>query len=92
MVVRAIKRLFGKSHEGPAAVSPEQAEIRLKGLKAKVTKNKSEVKRLTSEMNLARNSTPDRKAEVKTRLRELETERKEMLREMKTLHKRLPKK
>ena len=92
MVVRALKRLFGGSHEGPAAVSPEQAELRLKGLKARVVKNKSEAKRISSSMNLARNVSAEKKAETKARLKELEAERKEMLKEMKALHKRLPKK
>lgn len=92
MVVRAIKRLFGRSHEGPAIVSPEQAELRLKGLKGRVVKNKSETKRLTSELNLGRNVTVERKSAAKARLKVLDAERKELLREMKALHKRLPKK
>ena len=92
MVLRALKRLFGGSHEGPAAVSPEQAELRLKGLKARVVKNKNEAKRLSSAVNLGKNVTADKKADTKTRLKELEAERKELLREMKALHKRLPKK
>jgi Tfp pilus assembly protein PilN len=91
MVIRAIKRLFGGS-EGPAGLSPEQAEIRMKGLKAQLTKNKSEAKRLTSEVNLAKNVTAARKAEVKARVKELETDRKEIVRQMKALQKRLPKK
>jgi hypothetical protein len=91
MVIRAIKRLFGGS-EGPAGLSPEQAEIRMKGLKAQLTKNKSETKRLSSELNLAKNLTSDRKAEGKARLKELESERKDVLRQMKALQKRLPKK
>jgi len=92
VVIRAIRKLFGKSHEGPAGMSPDQAEIRLKGLKAQLTKNKSEAKRLTSDLNLSRNVTADKKAAGKTRLKELDNERKEILREMKALHKRLPKK
>lgn len=91
VVIRAIKRLFGGS-EGPAGISPEQAEIRMKGLKAQLTKNKSEAKRLTSELNLAKNVGADRKAEAKARLKELEDERKGILKEMKSLQKRLPKK
>jgi hypothetical protein len=92
VVIRAIKRLFGKGHEGPAGMSPEQAEVRLKGLKAQLTKNKSETKRISSSLNLAKNITPDKKAEGKARLKELDVERKEILREMKALHRRLPKK
>lgn len=92
MVFHAIKRLFGGSHEGPAGISPEQAELRLKALKARVAKNKSEAKRVYSEIEKTKNLTPERKAEGKARLKELETERKEMLRQMKGLHKRLPKK
>lgn len=91
MVIRAIKRLFGGS-EGPAGLSPEQAEVRLKGLKSQLVKNKSEAKRLTSEVNLSKNISADRKAESKDRLKELEAERKEIMREMKALQKRLPKK
>ncbi|MEA3198887.1 MAG: hypothetical protein QOE90_315 [Thermoplasmata archaeon] len=91
MVIRAIKRLFGGS-EGPAGMSPEQAEIRLKGLKAQLTKNKSEAKRLSSESNLAKNLSAEKKAANKARLKELESERKDVLREMKALQKRLPKK
>lgn len=90
-VFRAIKRLFG-GHEGPANVSPEQAEIRLKALKARVAKNKSEAKRVYSELEKSKHVTPERKAEGKARLKELEVERKELLREMKGLHRRLPKK
>jgi hypothetical protein len=91
VVIRAIKRLFG-GHEGPSSVSPEQAEIRLKGLKAKLVKNKSETKRLTSEVNKAKHLSADQKATHKARLKELETERKDLTREMKSLHKRIPKK
>lgn len=88
---RAIKRLFGGSHEGPAGVSPEQAEIRLKALKARLAKNKGEAKRVYSEIEKSKTITPERKAEGKARLRELETERKDIVKEMKGLHKRLPK-
>ena len=91
MVIDRLKRLFG-GHEGPSSVSPEQAEIRLKALKARLMKNKSEAKRLHSEVERAKHLSPDQKAEHKARLKELETERKEMLRDMKGLHKRLPKK
>jgi hypothetical protein len=90
-VFRVFKRLFGSGHEGPAAVSPEQAEIRLKALKAKLAKNKSEAKRVYSEIEKTKNLSPDRKAEGKARLKELEAERKDLVREMKALHKRLPK-
>lgn len=92
MVIRHIKRLFGKSHEGPAGVSPDQAELRLKALKARLAKNKSEAKRISSEVEKAKHLAPDKRAEHKARLRELETDRKEILAEMKGLHKRLPKK
>ena len=91
MVFRAIKRLFGGSHEGPAGVSPEQAELRLKGLKARLAKNKGEAKRVYSELEKTKNLSPERKVEGKARLKELETERKEIVREMKGLHRRLPK-
>ncbi|HEX2022987.1 MAG TPA: hypothetical protein VHH36_09740 [Candidatus Thermoplasmatota archaeon] len=91
MVFRAIRRIFGKSHEGPAGVSPDQAEIRLKALKARLAKNKSEAKRLYSEVEKTKNLSPERKAEAKTRLKALETDRKEILAEMKALHRRLPK-
>lgn len=91
MVIRAIKRLFGGS-EGPAGLSPEQAEIRLKGLKSQLTKNRSEAKRLSSESNLAKNITAEKKAANKARLKELDAERKDIVREMKALQKRLPKK
>ena len=91
-VLKAIKRLFGSGHQGPAGVSPEQAEIRLKALKARLAKNKSEAKRVYSEIEKTKNLSPDRKAEGKARLKELETERKDIVREMKGLHKRLPKK
>lgn len=91
VVFRAIKRLFGGSHEGPAGVSPEQAELRIKALKARLSKNKGEAKRVYSEMEHAKSMTPERKAEGKARLKELDHERKDILREMKGLHKRLPK-
>ena len=91
MVFRAIKRLFGGSHEGPAGVSPEQAELRLKALKARLAKNKSEAKRVYSEVEKAKNLSPERKAEGKARLKELEAERKDIVRDMKGLHRRLPK-
>ena len=92
VVLNALRRIFGKSHEGPAGVSPEQAEIRLKALKGQLTRNKSESKRLSSEVEKARHMTPEQKATHKARLKELETERKEYVREMKALHKRIPKK
>ena len=92
MVLRAIKRFFGKSHEGPAGMSPEQAEIRLKGLKAQLVKNKSEAKRLSSTNELSKNLTADKKADGKARLKALDVERKEIVRDMKALHKRIPKK
>lgn len=92
MVIRHIKRLFGGSHEGPATTSPEQAELRLKAVKARVAKNKSEAKRLSSEVEKAKHLDPATKAAHKARLKVLEDERKEMVREMKALHKRLPKK
>lgn len=91
VVIDRIKRLFG-GHQGPSNVSPEQAEIRLKGLKARLVKNKGETKRLSSEVNKAKHLSADQKAKHKSRLKELETERKDLLREMKALHKRLPKK
>ena len=91
MVFHRIRRLFGRGHEGPAGVSPEQAELRLKALKARLAKNKSEAKRVYSEIEKTKNLAPERKAEGKARLKELETERKEMVREMKALHRRLPK-
>lgn len=73
-------------------MSPEQAEIRLKSLKGQLTKNKGEAKRLSSEVERAKHLEPATKAAHKTRLKVLESERKEILREMKGLHKRLPKK
>lgn len=91
VVFRAIRRIFGKSHEGPAAVSPDEAEIRLKALKGRLTKNKNEAKRVHTEIEKSRTMTPERKAEAKARLKELESERKEILAEMKSLHRRLPK-
>ena len=91
MVIDRIKRLFG-GHEGPSSVSPEQAEIRLKALKGRLTKNKGEAKRLTSEVNKAKHLSPEQKATHKARLKALEAEKKELVKEMKGLHKRLPKK
>lgn len=91
MVIDKIKRLFG-AHDGPVNVSPEQAEIRLKSLKGRLTKNKSEAKRLSSEVEKAKHLDPATKAAHKARLKELESERKDILKEMKALHKRLPKK
>lgn len=92
MVFKAIRRIFGSSHEGPASVSPEQAEIRLKALKARLAKNKSEAKRRSSEVEKVKHLAPETKAEHKARLKALEDEKKEIVREMKALHKRLPKK
>lgn len=92
MVLNAIRRIFGRSHEGPAAVSPEQADIRLKALKAKLAKNKSEAKRLSSQVEKSPLLKPETKAAHKARLAELEGERKDIVREMKILRKRLPKK
>lgn len=91
VVFRAIKRLFGGSHEGPAGISPEQAELRLKALKARLAKNKSEAKRVYSEVEKSKAMTPERRAEGKARLKELESDRKDILRDMKALHRRLPK-
>lgn len=92
MVLDRIRRIFGRSHTGPATVSPEQAELRLKALKARLAKNKSEAKRLFSQTEKSPNVTPEKKAENKARLKQLETERKEYLAEMKALRRRLPKK
>lgn len=91
MVIDRIKSFFG-GHKGPSSVSPEQAEIRLKSLKGTLTKNKGEAKRLSSEVERAKHLDPATKAQHKARLKTLESERKEILREMKALHKRLPKK
>lgn len=91
MVFNSIKRLFGGGR-GPVGVTPEQAEIRMKALRGQVTKNKGEAKRLYTEVERAKHLSPETKAAHKARLKELETERKAMLREMKALHKRLPKK
>lgn len=88
---RTLKRIFSRGHEGPAGVSPEQAEIRLKALKGRLSKNKGEAKRLYSEVEKTKNLSPERKAEAKARLKALEDERKEILREMKGLQKRVPK-
>lgn len=90
VVFRALKRLFG-GHEGPANVSPEQAEIRLKALKGRLAKNKSDAKRLYSETEKTKNLSPERKAENKAKLKVLEDERSDILRDMKGLRKRLPK-
>jgi hypothetical protein len=91
VVIRAIKRLFG-GHAGPSNVSPEQAEIRLKALKGQLTRNKTEAKRLFTEVERAKHLSPETKASHKARLKELEAEKKTIVREMKALHKRLPKK
>lgn len=91
MVFDSIKRLFG-GDRGPVGVTPEQAEIRMKALKGQVMKNKGEAKRLHTEVERAKHLSPEQKAAHKSRLRELESERKEMLRQMKALHKRIPKK
>jgi len=87
----AITRLFG-GNRGPVGVTPEQAEIRLKALKGQLMKNKGEAKRLHTEVERAKHLSPEQKTAHKARLRKLESERKEMLREMKALHRRLPKK
>lgn len=92
VVLNALRRIFGRSHAGPAAVSPEQADIRLKSLKAKLVKNKGEAKRLSSLVEKQATLKPETKAQHKARLVELERERKDIVREMKGLHKRLPKK
>lgn len=92
MVLHRIKRLFGRGHEGPASVSPEEAELRLKGLKGRLARNKTESKRLFSEVQKAKHLAPETKAAHKARLKELETEKKEIVAEMKGLQRRLPKK
>ncbi|MFA5862493.1 MAG: hypothetical protein WDA16_12440 [Candidatus Thermoplasmatota archaeon] len=90
MVIRAIKRLFG-GNEGPG-MSPEQAELRLKALKGQLVRNKGEAKRLHTEVERAKHLSPEQKTAHKARLKELEAQRKPILKEMKSLHKRLPKK
>lgn len=92
VVLNALKRIFGKSHEGPAAVSPAEAEIRLKALKAQLAKNKAEAKRLSSAVEKNPTLSAEQKASHKQRLRQLEADRKPIVAEMKVLHKRLPKK
>lgn len=91
MVLHRLRRLFG-GHTGPASVSPEEAEIRLKALKGRLAKNKSEAKRLFSEVEKAKNLDPAVKAQHKARLKELDAEKKEILSDMKGLQKRLPRK
>ena len=91
MVFNSIKRLFGGG-SGPVGITPEQAEIRMKALKGQVMKNKGEAKRLHTEVERAKHLSPETKAAHKARLKELESERKGYIREMKALHKRLPKK
>lgn len=92
VVLHRIKRLFGRGHQGPAGVSPEEAEVRLKGLKGRLMKNKTESKRLFSEVEKAKSLAPEQKAAHKKRLKELEAEKKEILADMKALQRRLPKK
>lgn len=92
MVLHRIKRLFGRGHEGPAGVSPEDAERQLKALKARLAKNKSESKRLFSEVEKSKHLDPDKKAEHKARLKALDVEKKEIVSQMKSLQRRLPKK
>lgn len=90
MVIRAIKRLFG-GHEGPSSVSPEQAELRLKALKGQLTKVKGEAKRLHTQLEQQKLS-PETKASHKARMKELDAEKKEIVREMKAMQRRVPKK
>lgn len=92
VVLHRLRRFFTRAHEGPAGVPPEQAEIRLKSLKGQLVKNKNEAKRLASEVNKAKHLDAGTKAAHKERLKLLETERKDIVREMKALHRRLPKK
>ena len=92
VVLHRIKRLFGRGHQGPASVSPEEAEVRLKGLKGRLMKNKTESKRLFSELERAKHLDPGQKAAHKARLKELDAEKKDILSDMKALQKRLPKK
>jgi hypothetical protein len=90
VVFNAIKRLFGGDRA--VGVTPEQAEIRMKALKGQLMKNKGEAKRLYTEVERAKHLSPETKASHKARLKTLDSERKGILREMRSLQKRLPKK
>lgn len=90
VVLKAFKRMFSRSKEG-SSVSANEAELRLKALKARLAKNKSEAKRVYSELEKTKNLSADRKAEGKARLRALEAERKDIVSEMKGMRRRLPK-
>lgn len=92
MVIKSLKRIFGRSHQGPASVSAEQAEVRLKALKGQLARNKSEAKRLFSEVEKSKHMSPEQKAAHRARLKELDREKDGLVKEMKAMQRRLPKK
>ena len=82
--------MLTRGKEG-GSVSPEQAEMRLKALKGQLAKNKSEAKRLFSEVEKSKHMSAEQKAEHKARLKELDAEKSDLLKEMKAMQRRLPK-
>lgn len=90
MVFDALRRMLSRGKEG-GSVSAEQAEMRLKALKAQLVKNKSEAKRLFSENQKSASISVERKAANKARLKELDREKADILKEMKAMQRRLPK-
>lgn len=73
-------------------MSAAQAEMRLKALKAQLAKNKSEAKRLFSENEKSKTTSAEKKAANKARLKELDREKSDLVKEMKAMQRRIPKK
>lgn len=90
LVIDKLRRMLGRGKEG-ASVSAEQAEMRLKALKGQLVKNKSEAKRLFSENEKTKTLSPEKKAANKARLKELDREKADIIKEMKAMQRRIPK-
>lgn len=82
--------MLTRGKEG-TSVSPDQAEMRLKALKGQLSKNKSEAKRLFSEVEKSKSMDAAQKSAHKSRLKELDREKADIIKEMKAMQRRIPK-
>lgn len=89
VLARLMKRLFYRPTLPPMTTS--EAEVRLKGVRAQLARNRGDSKRVASELQKKPNLTAQRKAELKARLEKLRDERVELKAELKAVR-RLTKK
>jgi molecular chaperone GrpE (heat shock protein) len=83
MLSRFVKRIFYRPRLPPMTAS--EAEVRLKGVRAQLARNKGDSKRVASELQKKPNLTAERKRELKARLETLRDERVEIQAEVKAV-------